>query len=61
MEIDVAATVWCLEALEEILSVDESKVFCRKYRGFNFVFLADIFTNKKGVFLKFTKSVPEIY
>ena len=55
LELDVAAAVWCLEVMQEILSVEDSKIFCRKYRGSNFVLLVDKFSNKKGVFLKFTK------
>ena len=55
MEIDVVAAVWCLEVLQEVLSVEESKVLCRKYRGSNIVLLAEIFNNKNGMFLKFNK------
>ena len=55
LEIDVPAAVWCLEILQEALTVEESKVFCRKYRGSNIVLLAEIFNNKNGMFLKFTK------
>ena len=49
------AAVWCLETLQELLSNVVSKDYCRKYRGSNMVLLVDTFTNKKGVFLKFTK------
>ena len=55
LEIDVAAAVWCLETVKEVLRDGVSKIFCRKYRASNMVLLADIFTNNKGVFLKFTK------
>ena len=55
LEIDVAAAVWCLESLQELLSNGVSKNFCRKYRGSNMVLLLDAFTNKKGIFLKVTK------
>ena len=55
LEINVATAVWCLEVLQEVLSAKESKVFCRKYRGSHTVLLAEIFNNKKGMFLKFTK------
>lgn len=55
LEIDVEAAVWCLETVQELLIADDSKVFCRKYRGSNIVLLIDKFTNKKGVFLKITK------
>ena len=51
----MAATVWCLESLQELLTNGVSKDYCRKYRGSNMVLLLDTFSNKKGIFLKVTK------
>ena len=55
VEIDVCAAVWCLETLQEVVLSDESKSFFRKYRGSNFSVLAEIYFNRRGEFLKFTK------
>ena len=51
----VPAAVWCLEILQEVVLVDNTKAFFRKYRGSNFVLLAEKFSSSKGVFLKISK------
>ena len=53
--IDIAAAVWMTETLEEALVKGDIYQFVRKYRGSNFVLIAEKFKNKKGVFLKFSR------
>ena len=55
LKVDVAAAVWMKETLGEALLNGDTGQFIRKYRGSNLVLLAEIFSNQKGVFMKFLK------
>lgn len=55
LELAVPAAVWCLEIMQEVVSVEDSEAFFRKFRGSNFVLLAEKFISSKGAFLKITK------
>ena len=55
IEFDVGAAMWCLEMLQEVINLEESKSFFRKHRGSNFVVLAEKYYNRRGEFLKFTR------
>ena len=55
LKVDIAAAVWLKETLEEALDNGDVGSFVRKYRGTNFVLIAEKFGNKKGVFMKFSR------
>ena len=55
LKVDIAAAVWLKESLEEALVNGDVGQFVRKYRGSNFVLIAEKFGNKKGVFMKFSR------
>ena len=50
LQIDASAAVWCLEVLQELLLDDDHQQFFRKYRGSNFVLLAENITIGKESF-----------
>ena len=54
LNVDIAATVWLKETLEEALVKGDIDQFVRKYKRSNFVLITEKFRNKKGVFLKFS-------
>ena len=55
LKVDVAAAVWMKETLEEALVVGGVGQFMRKYRGSNSMLIAELYSNQKGIFLKFLK------
>lgn len=48
--VDVAAVVWCLETFQEAILANKREKFFKKYRGSNFVLLAEIYHNFRGAF-----------
>lgn len=54
LELEVNAAVWCSELLKQPLPSDNKK-FLKKFCGSSFVLLAEIYENKRGYFMKFTK------
>ena len=55
LKVDVAAVVWGKETLEDALLSSTAGHFVRKYRGSNYVLIAERYDNQRGVFLKFSK------
>ena len=55
MELCVTAAVWCLEVMQEVVLVEDKQEFVRKFRGPNFVLLAEKTFSRKGFFLRLTK------
>ena len=55
LKVDVVAAMWMKETLNEVLRMGWVRQFMRKYRGSNFVLIAELYSNQIGLFLKFFK------
>ena len=55
LKVDVAAAVWMKETLNGALITGGEGQFLRKFRGSNYVLIAELYSNQMGIFRKFCK------